>query len=228
MGNRSGAEKRSVTLSAREVEKESGLAGRPNGEAAVGQQSPHTKIVQGAMDTIARDKISGTRMREIARRSGISQGHLHYYFSAKSTLFLAVLDHLRETFAAERRAALHDTSLSPGDKLNVFFGQEIKLIRQCPDLLMVRLDFLVQGTSDEAIATKIREMYASWRHDIEEVVADGVKAGVFSADRAGVIPNLMIALMEGAFLQHINEEDSSDLEEYFASAHDMVLRLLAN
>jgi len=43
-----------------------------------------------------------------------------------------------------------------------------------------------------------------------------------------VIPNLMIALMEGAFLQHINEEDSSDLEEYFASAHDMVLRLLAN
>ena len=105
------------------------MAGRPNGEAAVGQQSPHTKIVQGAMDTIARDKISGTRMREIARRSGISQGHLHYYFSAKSTLFLAVLDHLRETFAAERRAALHDTSLSPGDKLAIRFGQKVVVVQ---------------------------------------------------------------------------------------------------
>ena len=203
------------------------MASRPSGDEAAGQRSPHTKIVQGAIDTIASDKISGARMREIARRSGISQGHLHYYFSAKSALFLAVLDHLRETFAAERQAALHDTSLSPGAKLNVFFGQEIKLVRQCADLLMVRLDFLVQGTSDEAIAAKIREMYASWRHDIEEVVAEGVQVGVFSADRAGVIPNLMIALMEGAFLQHINEEDSSDLEEYFAAAHDMVLRLLS-
>ena len=192
------------------------------------QQSPHVKIVQGAMDTIASDKISGTRMREIARRSGISQGHLHYYFPAKSTLFLAVLDHLRETFAAERQAALHDTSLSPGAKLNVFLEQEIKLVRQCPDLLMVRLDFLVQGTSDEAIADKLREMYASWRHDIEDVVTEGVDAGVFSPDHAAVVPNLMIALMEGAYLQHINQEDSSHLEEYFAAAHDMVLRLLSN
>ena len=192
------------------------------------QQSPHVKIVQGAMDTIASDKISGTRMREIARRSGISQGHLHYYFPAKSTLFLAVLDHLRETFAAERQAALHDSSLSPGDKLNVFFEQEIKLVRQCPDLLMVRLDFLVQGTSDEAIADKLREMYASWRHDIENIVAEGVDAGVFSPGHAPVVPDLMIALMEGAYLQHINQEDSSELEMYFAAAHDMVLRLLSD
>ena len=193
----------------------------------VAARPPHDKIVQGALDTIATDKISGTRMREIAKRSGISQGHLHYYFSAKSSLFMAVLDHLRETFAVERRAALHDASVAPADKLNVFFEQEIKLIRQCPDLLMVRLDFLVQGTSDSSIAAKIREMYASWRHDIEAVVTDGVAAGVFAPTRATLVPNLMIAVMEGAFLQHINEEDSSDLEEYFGAAHEMVLRLLS-
>lgn len=191
-----------------------------------GTQPPHEKIVQGAMETIASDKISGTRMREIARRSGISQGHLHYYFSAKSTLFLAVLDHLRETFAVERRTALTDTALAPGKKLNVFFDQEIKLIRQSRDLLMVRLDFLVQGTSDPTIAAKIDEMYASWRSDIEEVVTEGVDAGVFAPKNAAVVPNLMVAMMEGAYLQHINQQDSSDLDDYFGAAHEMVLRLL--
>lgn len=182
--------------------------------------------MRAALETIAVEKISGTRMRGIAKRSGLSQGHLHYYFSAKSSLLLAVLDHLRETFVAERRGALSDASLTPEEKLNVFLAQETKLIRHCADLLMVRLDFLVQGTRDEAIEAKVREMYATWRHDIGEVVSDGVTAGIFSPDFAPLIPNLLIALMEGAFLQHINEPDSTDLEAYFRAVSEMVIRLL--
>lgn len=203
------------------------MGDRPKEVISAGDQSPQDTIVRGAVKTIASEKISGTRMREIAKRSGISQGHLHYYFSAKSSLFLAVLDHLEEAFFAERRAALDDTSVPPGDKLNVFLQQEIKLIRDCADLLMVRLDFLVQGTRDPAIEAKIREMYATWRHDIAAVVSEGVSAGVFSADFASQIPNLLIALMEGAFLQFINEPDSTQLEEYFGTAHEMILQLLA-
>lgn len=183
--------------------------------------------MRAAMETIASDKISGTRMREIAKRSNISQGHLHYYFPAKSSLFLAVLDYLRVTFAAERRTALHDVSLAPADKLNVFLQQESRLIRHCSDLLLVRLDFLVQGTRDEAIEAKIREMYTSWRHDIAEVVSDGVAVGAFSPDYAPLIPHLLIALMEGGFLQNINDPDSTDLDDYVRAAHEMVVRLLS-
>lgn len=207
-------------------DRESRVGSRPGEITSPGDRPPRDKIVRAALETIAFDKISGTRMRGIAKRSGLSQGHLHYYFSAKSLLFLAVLDHLRETFAAERRGALHDASLTPGEKLNVFLAQETKLIRQCADLLMVRLDFLVQGTRDEVIEAKVREMYATWRDDIAEVVSDGVAAGIFSPDFAPLIPNLLIALMEGAFLQHINEPDSTELEEYFRAAHEMVVRLL--
>ncbi len=184
------------------------------------------KIVAAALETIASEKISGTRMREIAKRSGISQGHLHYYYSAKSSLFLAVLDRLSETFVLERRAALDDASVAAADKLNVFLEQEIKLIRHSADLLLVRLDFLVQGTRDAAVAAKIREMYATWRHDIGEVVEEGVAAGIFSPDHASLVPSLLIALMEGAFLQFINEPDSTKLEVFFRAAHEMVLRLL--
>jgi len=200
---------------------------RPREVISAGDRPPQETIVRAALDTIASDKISGTRMREIAKRSGISQGHLHYYFSAKSSLFLAVLDHLEEAFFTERRAALEDTTVVPGDKLNVFLEQEIKLIRESADLLMVRLDFLVQGTRDRAIEAKIREMYATWRRDIAEVVSDGVDAGVFSPEFATLIPNLLIALMEGAFLQYVNEPDPNLLEVFFLAAHKMVLKLLS-
>jgi len=199
---------------------------RPRKVISAGDRPPQDTIVQAALETIASDTISGTRMREIAKRSAISQGHLHYYFSAKSLLFLAVLDHLQETFAVDRRAALDDASLPLRDKLYVFFQQQTHLIRYCTNLLTVRLDFLIQGTRDAAIEAKVREMYANWHHDIAEVVLDGVVAGVFSPDYAPLIPNLLIALMEGAFLQYLNEPESIELEEYFQAAHGMVVGLL--
>ena len=209
------------------LDRESTVGKSPNEAPPVEDRPPHDKIVRGALETIASDKISGTRMREIAKRSGLSQGHLHYYFPAKASLFQAVLDHLSETFVAERTRALHDTSLASRDKLNVFLQQEVDLVRQCADLLLVRLDFLVQGTRDPAIEAKVREMYATWRSDIAEVVAEGVASGAFSSEFAPLIPNLLIALMEGAFLQYINEPDSNNLESFFSAAHEMVVRLLS-
>jgi len=195
-------------------------------DSTSGGSSPHDRIVRAAFATIADKKLSGTRMREIARRSGISQGHLTYYFATKSSLLFSVLDHMLETFVEQRRAALADASLAPAEKLDVFLQQEIRLIRHQADLLKVRLDFLVQGTKDAAIEEKLRQMYGTWRHDIEEVVAEGVREGAFSAAAAPLIPNLLIALMEGALLQYFNDPDSLDLEEYFATARRMVLGLL--
>jgi AcrR family transcriptional regulator len=199
---------------------------RVSQDSRTGGSSPHDRIVRAAFETIADKKLSGTRMREIARRSGISQGHLTYYFATKSSLLFSVLDFMLETFVEQRRAALDDASLAPADKLDVFFQQEIRLIRHHADLLKVRLDFLVQGTSDAAIEEKLRQMYATWRHDIEQVVAQGVQQGVFSAAVAPLVPSLLIALMEGALLQYLNDPASLDLGEYFATSHRMVLGLL--
>jgi hypothetical protein len=49
---------------------------------------------------------------------------------------------------------------------------------------------------------------------------------LFDARQAALIPNLLVALMEGAALQYLIDGDAVDLEAYFATAHEMIMRLL--
>lgn len=195
-------------------------------DAANAADSPRDTILEAALETMADMQISGTRMREIARRSGISQGHLHYYFAKKSDLFLAIADRMSAAFLEGRRSALDDTALAPQRKLEVFFEQEARLIESSLNLLKVRLDLLLHGTSDPVIELKLREMYSIWGKDISNVVRQGVEAGVFAEDHAAVVPNLLIALMEGAVLQHLNDPEGFDVRMFFDAAGEMILKLL--
>jgi AcrR family transcriptional regulator len=190
------------------------------------QDSPQERILEAALATIAEKKIAGTRMREIARRAGMSQGHLNYYYPAKDKLFLAVLDYMRVLFAEERKEWVGDRSMDPRSKLRKFLIQEKELISQRGDLMRARHDFAVQGTGDPEIAGQIRLLYASWRADISGVIAQGVETGEFGERCAVSVPNLLVALMEGAMMQYLVDPEHFDLDTYFEIAHEMVLGLL--
>ena len=188
--------------------------------------SPRERILQAALETIADKKIAGTRMREIARRAGISQGHLHYYYPAKDDLFLVLLDYMRGLFVEERAGWLADRSLEPAAKISRFLAQEKALISERGDLMRARYDFAVQGTSDPKIAERMRRLYAGWRADIRSVMVEGVERGDFSERCAVAVPNLLVALIEGAMMQYLVDPDGFDLDGYFEVAHEMVLGLL--
>ena len=190
--------------------------------------SPRGRILQAALATVGDKKIAGTRMREIARRAGMSQGHLHYYYPAKDGLFLALLDYMGNLFTEERKGWVGDATLDPRSKLQKFLSQEKELISQRGDLMRARHDFAVQGTSDSDIAERIRGLYASWRADISAVIAEGVERGDFGRRCAVSVPNLMVALMEGAMLQYLIDPENFDLDGYFDISHEMVLGVLCN
>ncbi len=58
------------------------------------KNDPAETILEAALETIFVEKISGARLRQVARRAGMSQGNLHYYYPTKDELFQALLDHL--------------------------------------------------------------------------------------------------------------------------------------
>lgn len=55
-------------------------------------ESTEERIFQAARDVFYRQGYDGTRMQEIARRAGINQSMLHYYFRTKEKLFDAVFE----------------------------------------------------------------------------------------------------------------------------------------
>lgn len=185
-----------------------------------------TAILRAALETIAENKISGTRMRLIAARAGMSQGNLHHYFATKTDLLLALLDEMLATFVREREEWLNKTELAPREKLADFIEQKKRLLLARKALMQAYHDFWVHGTTDPAIQAQFQRMYDKWRGDIQTVVDEGVRRGVFDAQPAAAVPGLLVALMEGIALQYLVDPDRFDLDGHFQVANRMVFRLL--
>ncbi len=183
------------------------------------------KILNAALETMYENKISGSRMRQIAKRAGMSQGNLHYYFPSKAELYLALLDHLLETFVEERRYKLANSELSPSEKMRVFLDQAKELIIRGKEI-EVKFDFWVQANTDPSIHNKIRSMYQKWRGDIEHVVQEGIQKGEFSLKNASIVPFILVSIMEGAALQYLIDHQSFNLDTYFDTAYTSLLGLL--
>ena len=186
------------------------------------------RILLAALETIAIENISGTHLRDIATRAGISQGTLYYYFPTKTSLYQAVLEYMSSTFMEQRKRKLADSSLKPRDKLSIFFTQMREVI-QDRKLLLAFYDFWIQATGETKeleIRAMIQRIYYRWRGDIDKVVREGVAQGVFDSQHASLIPHLMVSLMDGAALQSMVDREAMDLEAYFEKAYRIILNTI--
>ena len=190
--------------------------------AVENDNDPRRDILNATLRTIAEYKISGTRMKHVARKVGMSQGNLHYHFPTKTDLFVALLDMMLETFASERVDELQDPTLPPEFKLKCIFEQKKRFLRSRREFMDVYYDFWVQATVDPVIQEKMKEQYAIWRRDIQAVVQEAIASGQFAPHCERLIPSLMVSLMEGAALQFLIDAEALELDEYFDAALRMV------
>lgn len=193
----------------------------PTSEAVFARQ----RILHAAQKVLASKKVSGARMREIARIAGISQGTLHYYFPSKTGLYLAVLDEMQKYFEMRQKQLLsHD--LDAAGKTRLFADQQQQLLQESPQVEEIFLDFWGHAMVDAKVREKIISMYAAWRRDITIAIQQGIQSGEFDAEQAQVAPYLIIALLEGIALQYLLEETQIDLVQIFQSVNQLMLQWL--
>jgi TetR/AcrR family transcriptional regulator len=190
------------------------------------KSDPAETILDAVLETILVNKISGTRLRQVARKAGMSQGNIHYYYPTKDELYKVVLDHLLQVFVEDRKSVLSDQTIPPQKKLRYFFDQQIELIRRHKEVAIF-FDFWVQGTANQEIRRKISGMYSKWREDIQLVIEEGIHKGVFSKDVAPQMPAVLASIMDGASLQVLMDENALDLQAYFKVSFEMVLKMLS-
>lgn len=189
------------------------------------QKEAKDKIIEAALTTVAEHKISGTRMRSIAENAGISQGHLHYYFSSKKDLMLAILDKIIKNFSDARKKQLKNEDLTWVKKIFLFFKQKKDQIEN-EKLSSVLSDFCVQGTTDTDIGEKIKFSYQQWERDIRQVLEVAEKEGLISPKYSKMLPFFIISIMEGVTTQKSVNPDVIDLDEYFDTFAEMLNDLL--
>jgi AcrR family transcriptional regulator len=185
-------------------------------------KSINEKILDATLETIAREKISGTRMHLIAREAGTSQSNLHYHYPTKKDLILAGLDKMQRYFSIKRKSSIDLSNKSFRENLHALLDEKKDDILNHKKIDYVQFDYWVQGTVDPKIGEKFRTSYDIWRADIENVLRQSGLPEEECCKRAGNVPFLLVSIMMGASMQYLIDEGKFDLDEYFDAAEKLI------
>jgi AcrR family transcriptional regulator len=167
-------------------------------------------LVRGAIEVIAEKGLSGTRVADIGERSGISPGHVLYYFDGKSDIFMRALrtieDELREQVqaswpsrpsAAERWGWLveHAAPTGAGDPRMLLWIQAWERAPRDPD-----------------VSALVIELDRRWIALLLEVLEYGRSTGEFAIDDAEEFAIRFSSLMDGLMLQVVAGSTAVDRE----------------
>lgn len=179
-------------------------------------------ILDAALSTIAKLKISGTGMRDIARTAGMSQSNLHYHFDSKTNLYDALLDKIDEDWFKETREGVINKDCDASEKLHLLLEKEMNFMQDNLDFYIVYNDFGIHATSNDNYRSRILEIYAHWRNDLEAVMGSVLEDQDRDIREAKNAASIFIYLVEGISSQYVISPNAINLQEEFENAYDML------
>lgn len=181
------------------------------------------KILEATLETIAREKISGTRMHLIAKEAEMSQSNLHYYYPTKNELLIALLDEIQERFSQKRMESVDLKNKSFEENLRGLFEEKRDVIINEKKIDYAQFDYWVQGTVNPEIRSKFQKTFDEWREDIGEVLQKSESYNEKDVKYKEMFPYIIVSLMMGASMQYLIDEGKFDLEEYFEVCKRLVM-----
>lgn len=178
------------------------------------------RILDAALNVMARYSISGTRMHLIAEEAGMASSNLHYHFKTKHDLLLALLAEMQDRFDGERSDVMMRSSRTLRERLQVFFEQKKTFILEQPRYDKIQFDFWVLGQSDETVKESFGRSFDHWRDHLIQSVLEFYPQ--MDPEYAKELSFLLVSLMMGASMQYLNG-DGVDLDAYFSICLDMVM-----
>lgn len=139
-------------------------------------------LLQTAFDVIAEAGFEGLRTRTVAERAGVNIATLHYYFPSKQGLIEGLAQFMSAKFVTIHGPRPAPSGYAALDKLRQEFADSEYYLEHEPKMILVMQEFGMRGERDAAVKRVVDEMYSHWRHGIEEMVEDGMAAGVFRND----------------------------------------------
>ena len=180
------------------------------------------RILKAALEVVSKEKISGTRMHIIAKEANMSQANLHYHFSTKNDIMVALLNSIQEEFSKGRKNYIDTERKTVTENIQGFFEQKKDDILINKKMEYAQIDYWVQGTVNEEIRTIFQNTFNIWRESIEDTLSKEDQEGLYEKTMRN-LPFVMVSLMLGASLQYLIDEGKFDLDEYFQVAEEMIL-----
>lgn len=194
----------------------------PTAEAPVDRR---TAIVSAATAVLGREGFGNTSIKDIAAEAGVAPGLVHYYFSSKEELLLAVVDRLSTEASEQWHGAIRGLT-DPFETINAALDASAEYVRTHPHFFRIVFELNAVGFSNPAVARGLEELWRRQIADMElEIVAVHASLGIEPPLPSGVLAQLVSAAVDGVALKALSY--SVDIDELHRGLKLMLGSMLA-
>ncbi|WP_037570872.1 TetR/AcrR family transcriptional regulator [Phaeacidiphilus oryzae] len=137
----------------------------------------HQALLDAARTEFAERGFTGTSVRDIARRAGMSLSAMYHYYSGKDELLAALVEESSDAFFAACRSALAEAGEEPGERLSAMVAATVRYRAER------RVESQLLIAEWRHLSEERREAARKRQHDgtalFQEIIEDGVAQGVF-------------------------------------------------
>jgi AcrR family transcriptional regulator len=168
------------------------------------------RILDAAIDRIARDGIDEVRIARIAMDAGVSTGLVHYHFATREALLAEALEH---SFALAGDVRIHDAGHAPGARrLRAMVEQCLPLPGAQEREWVLWVELWLRAVRHPELRPTAAQLYARMHEWLHEAIEDGVRTGEFAACDAGAVTDRALALIDGLGVRALLGDPAMPLE----------------
>ncbi len=170
------------------------------------------RILDAAVQRIAREGIDDVRIARIAMDAGVSASLVHYHFASREALLAEALEHSYERAGALRIPDGEDGPLPPTLRLAAMIEQCLPAPGPVQDDFLLWMELWLRAARHPDLQPTGARLYAKMRDWIAEVLAEGVESGEFAACDPERVADRVLALVDGYGVRVVTEDPAIPLD----------------
>ena len=160
------------------------------------------EILDATCRVVAQYGFQGATIERVAEEAEIAKGTVYLYFQNKEKLFTAAVEQGIQNFTSQVRSQVAE-ELTPIEKIQRLIEASLELSdihRDFFKTLLLERNFLA-ASPHHPEAAHMLDLYLAHIHFIEELIQDGVRAGVFRAHNVEASAFALNEAIRGCFQQ---------------------------
>ena len=192
------------------------------------EENTEEQIFEAARSVFHEQGYGGARMQEIARRAGINQSMLHYYFRSKAKLFDAVFSKAVST-ALPPVLAILKSDLPLFRKIETFVSNYLDVVYSNPHLPSFILEELRRNPDriHSMVSSKADGIFPVFESQVDNAVTDGSIRPISAHDLfANMIAMCVFPIVARPMLQGVMGKSDSEYDDILRGRKEHVTGFL--
>jgi AcrR family transcriptional regulator len=179
------------------------------------------EILQAAAAVFTRYGYRGTNLQRVATRAGMGKSSLYHYFPTKEALFAALADEILQDEAQLFQSVVASSADAP-QRLHALLDGLTSVFAEWAKSGPLLLDFLREPRGRR----RVRQTFRTARAALTRLITDGQHAGLFRPGSPQALATIVLACLDGLFLQEMIEPGSTKSATRAAALPEAVMAIL--